>query len=276
MPKAPSFQFYPGDWLKDPRLRRSSFRARGVWIDIMAIAFECPEKGILRDENGPFPEQEILDMLTGKARDKRAGFEELKRRKIIKQLPDNSYYCKRIYEDWRISDIRREAGKKGGNPSLLLKQNANQTDEQILTPSLSTSSSPSEGVSKDTPPNGGPSSKHFKDQVGQFYNSILAACEIISAYPPKNGSEPWNPYKWVQEKTNKKRHPGAIDQVVAALARKDIWDGIKKGPYAYANSILASVNKNWNEKDAIAIHEEMKSWDAAEFTSITRNIMERV
>lgn len=151
MPKAPSFQFYPGDWLKDPRLRRSSFRARGVWIDIMAIAFECQEKGVLRDENGPFPEREILDMMTGKARDKKAGFDELKRRHIIKQLPDNSYYCKRIYEDWRLSQIRKEAGSKGGNPSLLLNQNPNQTDEQILTPSSSSSSSSSPSGLKEPP-----------------------------------------------------------------------------------------------------------------------------
>ena len=78
MPKAPSFQFYPADWLKDPKLKRCSFKAKGVWIDVLANAFECTEKGILRDEKGPFSRNEILSMLTGKQREKREGFEDRK------------------------------------------------------------------------------------------------------------------------------------------------------------------------------------------------------
>ena len=31
--KLPAFQFYPGDWRKDPNLCRCSHAAKGVWID---------------------------------------------------------------------------------------------------------------------------------------------------------------------------------------------------------------------------------------------------
>lgn len=33
--KRPSFQFYPGDWLLDQKLRKCSPAARGVWIDVL-------------------------------------------------------------------------------------------------------------------------------------------------------------------------------------------------------------------------------------------------
>ena len=38
--KLPSFQFYPGDWMKDPGLRSVSLEARGLWIDMLCLLFE--------------------------------------------------------------------------------------------------------------------------------------------------------------------------------------------------------------------------------------------
>ena len=34
--KLPAFQFYPGDWRKDPNLCRCSHAAKGVWIDMIS------------------------------------------------------------------------------------------------------------------------------------------------------------------------------------------------------------------------------------------------
>jgi len=47
MGKAPSFQFYPSDWLSDPQLRQASSMARGVWIDCLCFMWEAPERGTL-------------------------------------------------------------------------------------------------------------------------------------------------------------------------------------------------------------------------------------
>jgi hypothetical protein len=41
--KRPSFQFYPGDWLKDPGLRAVSLAARGLWMDMIAIMSQVEE-----------------------------------------------------------------------------------------------------------------------------------------------------------------------------------------------------------------------------------------
>lgn len=40
MGKAPAFQFYPGDWLKDPDLSKCSPASRGIWIDCISAMHE--------------------------------------------------------------------------------------------------------------------------------------------------------------------------------------------------------------------------------------------
>lgn len=44
MPKLPFFQFYPLDWIRDTRCLPPEIR--GVWIDILAIAWNEPKRGI--------------------------------------------------------------------------------------------------------------------------------------------------------------------------------------------------------------------------------------
>jgi hypothetical protein len=46
--KRPSFQFYPGDWRKNSKLRRCSEAARGAWMDILCVLHDSDEYGICR------------------------------------------------------------------------------------------------------------------------------------------------------------------------------------------------------------------------------------
>lgn len=48
MPGRPSFQFYPGDWKKNQKLRFCSWAARGVWIEVLGLMHDSDEYGILR------------------------------------------------------------------------------------------------------------------------------------------------------------------------------------------------------------------------------------
>lgn len=50
MGKNPAFQFYTGDWLKDPQLQQVSFTTKGIWIDMLASMWESPFKGELSGE----------------------------------------------------------------------------------------------------------------------------------------------------------------------------------------------------------------------------------
>lgn len=45
MAKAPAFQFYPGDWLKNTR--HLSLQAKGAWIDILSLMWDSENKGKL-------------------------------------------------------------------------------------------------------------------------------------------------------------------------------------------------------------------------------------
>lgn len=48
MSKRPAFQFYPGDWRKNAKLRRCSPAARGVWMDVLCLFHDAEEYGLLR------------------------------------------------------------------------------------------------------------------------------------------------------------------------------------------------------------------------------------
>ena len=43
--KLPSFQFYPGDWIKDPNLSMCSPSTRGIWIDLLCAMHESDRSG---------------------------------------------------------------------------------------------------------------------------------------------------------------------------------------------------------------------------------------
>jgi hypothetical protein len=45
----PAFQFYPGDWQKNAKLRRCSPAARGVWMDVLCLLHDSEDEyGVLR------------------------------------------------------------------------------------------------------------------------------------------------------------------------------------------------------------------------------------
>ena len=152
--RAPAFQFYAADWLTDTSLRLASPETRGVWIDLLCHAFLSPEPGFLivagqvLDKNGI----RKLAGLTPKKFEK--VFNELTNLGILKQDESGRYYSKRMVDDARLSKIRRDAGKKGGNPNLkkdgedLVDNLDNQKDNQKTTPSSSSSSSTSENKKK--------------------------------------------------------------------------------------------------------------------------------
>jgi hypothetical protein len=46
--KRPSFQFYPGDWRNNAKLRRCSVAAQGAWINVLCLMHDSDEYGVLR------------------------------------------------------------------------------------------------------------------------------------------------------------------------------------------------------------------------------------
>lgn len=62
--KRPAFQFYPADWTNNAKLRRCSYRERGVWLAILCLMHDSDEYGVLR-----WPLREIIDAVGCKPAD---------------------------------------------------------------------------------------------------------------------------------------------------------------------------------------------------------------
>lgn len=154
--KDPSFQFYWKDWLSDTKLMGLSKRAKGVWIDLMCISCDMEVPGVFFQKNSALTRRELVEKLTGSARQNSADIETLLQQEVLRQFPANgdypgAFYVKRIYRDMKIRKARSDAGKRGGNPNLVNQksnqksescaQSDNQTVNQKSTPSSSTSTS---------------------------------------------------------------------------------------------------------------------------------------
>lgn len=48
MAKTPSFQFYTGDWMKDPQLSMCCPATRGIWMDLLCAMHESDRSGIVK------------------------------------------------------------------------------------------------------------------------------------------------------------------------------------------------------------------------------------
>lgn len=46
--KRPSFQFYPGDWQSNQKLKRCTHEEKGVWMDVLCLMHDSDEYGVLR------------------------------------------------------------------------------------------------------------------------------------------------------------------------------------------------------------------------------------
>lgn len=117
--KLPAFQFYPGDWRKDPGVQSLGYEARGVWFEILCLMHESDRRGVLL-LNGKAMTDEALARLLGLAPD----FLET----ILAMIDDHgvssrdpetgALMCRRMVRDEQTRDLKREAGKLGGNPKL--------------------------------------------------------------------------------------------------------------------------------------------------------------
>lgn len=61
--RRPSFQFYPADWRNNANLRRCSWEARGVWLEVMGLMHDSDVYGVLH-----WPLKEIAQALGAPAK----------------------------------------------------------------------------------------------------------------------------------------------------------------------------------------------------------------
>jgi hypothetical protein len=95
----PSFQFYPGDWLKSPHVRRLSHAAKGVWIDTLCLMFECDQRGVLVTADSPWSEDEWIAAVGGNAEVTRGCVREIISTGVASRRKDGAFYCRRMVRD---------------------------------------------------------------------------------------------------------------------------------------------------------------------------------
>ena len=114
--KSPGFWFFTGDWLKDPELRFCSIFARGLLVDLLCFMFESKERGYLIWPDGsPRSNEDIADAVSGGDRsDKVKAIEELERKGVLSRDSRGVLYSRRMARLGEISQMRADAGSKGG------------------------------------------------------------------------------------------------------------------------------------------------------------------
>lgn len=161
--KRPSFQFYPGDWQSDLKLRRCSSAARGVWMDVlcafhdsddgygllrwplkdiaatigasMAHVRELVDKGVLRGSDTEITEAFIYTP--------RSGRKDGEPVTLVDTQPGPLWYSKRLVKDEYVRTIRGESTRFGDTEGESPKQPRKSAPKPPFGDGTSSSSSPS-------------------------------------------------------------------------------------------------------------------------------------
>ena len=151
MMESPAFQFYPEDWLSNIKLQLCSMTAQGLLINLICLMHQSEKYGYLLI-NGSQPDHKmVMKLLRMNYKTFNKALNELLSCGVLKEDEEGVIYCKRMVKDEYIRNVRRESGKRGGNPALNLvkqevKQEDKQKDKQKTTPSSSSSSSSSKDI----------------------------------------------------------------------------------------------------------------------------------
>jgi len=150
--KRPSFQFYPGDWLRDTGLRSCTVGARGLWVDMLCLMHDGKPYGHLQVGGKSIDHITLARMVGASENSVEIWLKELEESFVLSRKKDGTIYSRRMVKDEQIRRKRRKAGSLGGNPLLNQRDNQkdNQRPKQNLTPSSSSSSSSSSSKEKPT------------------------------------------------------------------------------------------------------------------------------
>jgi len=149
--KLPAFQFYVGDWRKDPGVQSLGYHDRGIWFEMLCIMHESPERGKLILNGAKMPEDALARLLGLDNQILSNTLTTLLTYGVASLCEETgAIMSRRMVRDENLRKIRQQAGKMGGNPALL---NQNQTTvlKQIETPSSSSSISSSDEKQNGSP-----------------------------------------------------------------------------------------------------------------------------
>lgn len=149
MGKMPAFQFYPSDWRSDNGVQALGFFERGVWFEMLCLMHESEQRGRLLLNGNPMPEDALARLLGLDNQILTNTISKLLDYGVASRDQEGALISRRMIRDEYIRQIRKEEGKKGGNPNLVNQKSTKPPtkkefeDNQKSTPSSSSSSSSS-------------------------------------------------------------------------------------------------------------------------------------
>lgn len=152
--KLPAFQFYPSDWRNDPAVMSLCRHDRSVWMDIICIMHDSPERGVLLLPNGrPMSDEELIRNLGLPSGQGRKSIAAILDTGTASRREDGALVNRRMVRDEHLRQVRKACGGLGGNPNLVnqkVKQKPTTHLKQKPTPSSSFPSSSSTSEEKGT------------------------------------------------------------------------------------------------------------------------------
>jgi hypothetical protein len=166
----PAFQFYPGDWWKDPGIKMLTLEERGFWFQLLLLMHESPRRGFLEINGKPMPESGIAMVM---------GLDNQKVNHIVNHLTNlgvvsvedgtGILFSRRMVRDEVLLEARRNAGKLGGNPALVkdvVNHKPTSRVNQNPTPSSSSASSTSSSDDINKKPSSIDEVKFYGEKIG--------------------------------------------------------------------------------------------------------------
>lgn len=95
--------------MKDPQLRHCSQAARGVWMDVICLAFECEERGVLATGGIAWTDQEIAFAIPGDQQVTLSCIAELLRKGVCSRSKTGAILCRRLVRD---EEVRRQTKQR--------------------------------------------------------------------------------------------------------------------------------------------------------------------
>ena len=110
------------------------------------------------------------------------------------------------------------------------------------------------------------------EYISTVFFDINKSCDKILSLPKKG--KVFNPRAWAQKAVNSSKHPGAIAKVLQGLVF--YWE-TTGDPWGYCTDNLKTFNGNFNEAEAIEIHEKLKSIEPGDkLSSLTTGLLKEI
>lgn len=122
--RLPWLKFFPRDWMADDRLRLVSVAARGLWMDVLCLMHQSPERGYLLSAAGDALDPAKLARVVGEtATTVTALVAELETAGVFSRDDRGVMVCRRMVRDEAFRERQSRVGRMGGNPDFRTEAN---------------------------------------------------------------------------------------------------------------------------------------------------------